>query len=469
MAAPALWWCCCAAEAPQGRAESGAADFRPDPVSRPLARAPFCAIDFGTSNSAIALPDAGGMSLLPLEGDEPTMPTAVFYFAQGPHDADGPPRAFGRAALQTYVDGHDGRLMRSMKSLLGSDLIGRQTEIGAGRQLAYADVLAGYLKRLRRQAEARLGGPLERAVLGRPVYFVDDDPDRDRLAESQLADAARAAGFAELAFQFEPIAAAFDHEQRAEREQLLLVADLGGGTCDFSLVRIGPARRTRAERRDDVLAHHGIHVAGTDFDRRIALDGPLRALGHGALGPQRSLSQQGPPREVPSGIYHDLARWHLINGCYTPAVLAEMRSRKVDYADPRLHQRLMTLLQHHLGHELLNQAEAGKIALSNGAESHDFDLGLMESGLHWPYGREALREALFADLARIAAAAHETVRRAGVAPERVDALYFTGGSSRLGALVDAIAASFPGAERVRGDALASVARGLGIHALQVFA
>lgn len=431
-----------------------------------MAPTAFCAIDFGTSNSAVALPGAQGMDLLPLEGSELTMPTAVYYFAEGAHDADGPPRAFGRAALRAYMDGHDGRLMRSMKSLLGSDLIGRQTEVGGGRQVAYADVLAGYLKRLRRQAEARLGEAPARVVLGRPVYFVDDEPERDRLAESQLAAAARAAGFSDIAFQFEPIAAAFDHEQRVEREQLVLVADLGGGTCDFSLVRVGPERRARADRRDDILAHHGIHVAGTDFDRRVALDGPLRALGHGALGPARS---DGPPREVPSGIYHDLASWHLINSCTTPAVVAEMRSRKGDYADLRLHQRLMTLLQDHLGHELLNQAEAGKIALSNGAAAHDFDLDLIESGLHWPYGRAAMREALADDLQRIATAALETTRRAGVAADAVQAVYFTGGSSRLAALAEAIAAPFAQAERVQGDALASVARGLGVHAQRVFA
>jgi hypothetical chaperone protein len=438
-----------------------------------MARPAFCAIDFGTSNSALALPAADGrMQLLPLEGAELTMPTAVFYFAEGPHDADGPPRAFGRAALRAYVEGHDGRLMRSMKSLLGSGLMGRHTDVGGGRQVAYADVLAGYLKRLKRQAEAQLGAPITRAVLGRPVYFVDDEPARDALAQQQLEDAARTVGFEDISFQFEPIAAAFDHEQHIAREQLLLVADLGGGTCDFSLVRVGPQRAQQRERqhdrRADILAHHGIHIAGTDFDRRVALDGPLRALGHGAFGPPRS---DGPAREVPSGIYFELASWHLINTCYTPATVAEMRARRADYADPRLHQRLMTLLEDHLGHELLNQAEAGKIALSQGAEAHDFDLTLIEPGLHWPYGREALREALFADLARIAEAARETVRRAGVAPEAVQALYFTGGSSRLPALVEAIAAPFPQAERVQGDegsALASVARGLGVHAQRVF-
>ncbi|MBN8506282.1 MAG: Hsp70 family protein, partial [Burkholderiales bacterium] len=254
------------------------------------------------------------MRLLPLEGAELTMPTAVFYFAEGPHDRDGPPRAFGRAALQAYVSGQDGRLMRSMKSLLGSELMQRATDVGGGRQAAYADVLAGYLKRLKRQAEAQLGGPLRRVVLGRPVYFVDDDPERDSQAEAQLRACAQAVGFEEIAFQFEPIAAAFDHEQHLQAEQLVLVADLGGGTCDFSLVRVGPALAAKADRRDDVLAHHGIHIAGTDFDRHIELAGILGEFGF------RSTTDSG--REMPSGLFFDLATWHLINTCYAPLRVA---------------------------------------------------------------------------------------------------------------------------------------------------
>ena len=199
-----------------------------------MAAPSFCAIDFGTSNSAVALPQRDGrgegMALVPLEGAALTMPTAVFYFAEGAHDVDGPPRAFGRAALRAYVDGHDGRLMRSMKSILGSDLLDQHTDVGGGRSAKYADVVAGYLKRLKRVAEAHQGRALTHAVLGRPVFFVDEDPARDAQAQAALEAAARTVGFAEVAFQFEPIAAAFDYERQAQAEQLVLVADIGGGT-----------------------------------------------------------------------------------------------------------------------------------------------------------------------------------------------------------------------------------------------
>jgi hypothetical chaperone protein len=414
----------------------------------------FCAIDFGTSNSAVAVPQDQGMRLVALEGRQLTMPTAVFYFAQGAHDADGPPRAYGRGAMAAYIDGHDGRLMRSMKSILGSDLLERLTDVGGGRSAKYFDVVAGYLKRLKRVAEAE-SGPLDRVVLGRPVFFVDDDPLRDAQAQAALEAAARAVGFTDIAFQYEPIAAAFDYEQSATQEQLVLVVDIGGGTSDFSLVRVGPQRRSRADRKDDILAHHGVHIAGTDFDRRVSLAGPMRALGHGAQGPARP---DGSSREVPSGITFDLATWHLINTCYTPARLAEQRGRRADYADPAQHERLLTVMEDHLGHHIAALAEEGKIELGGkGHSTHAFDLDLIESGLRWPFSAAELQTALNDDLQKIVQASVDTVRRAGLQENAVDALYFTGGSTGLTHLVTAIAQRFEGAQRVQGDPLASVA------------
>ncbi|WP_423596868.1 Hsp70 family protein [Roseateles sp. MS654] len=430
----------------------------------------FCAIDFGTSNSAVAIPDAerpGAMRLVPLEDSHVTMPTAVFYFAEGRHDADGPPRAFGRAALGAYVEGIDGRLMRSMKSILGSSLIEQVTDVGGGRGVKYFDMLAGYLKRLRKQAGARASGGHEprRVVLGRPVYFVDGEPERDAAAQASLAAAARAVGFEDVHFQFEPIAAAFDFEQQADREQLVLVADIGGGTSDFSLVRVGPERIARLDRRDDILANHGVHIAGTDFDRHIELTSILREFGYRALGPARPGQ---PPREVPSGIYFDLATWHLINTCYSPQRMLELRGMKTFYGDARHHQRLMTVLEERLGHELANRAEDAKIEVAGGGGC-TIDLGLIESGLTVALSETAAVEALRGDIERIAQAGRETVERAGLKPSDVDALYFTGGSTGLRLLADRIASDYPEARPVMGDRFASVATGLGLHAAQLFA
>jgi len=425
----------------------------------------FAAIDFGTSNSAIALPaPAGGVQLVELEPGFLTMPTAVFYRADGVPGQSEPERLYGRAAVAAYVDGLDGRLMRSMKSILGSPLVEQGTDVGGGRAVRYVDIIAGYLRQLKRQAEAAAGAPLFRAVLGRPVFFVDGDPARDAQAQDVLEAAARQVGFSEVVFQYEPIAAALDHERHINHEQLVLVADIGGGTSDFSLVRVGPSRRGRADRRDDILANHGVHLAGTDFDRHVELAAILPLAGYRGLGPAR---RGETPREVPSSVYFDLATWHLINTVYAPARVAELRRMRDYYGDLVHHRRLMTVLEERLGHWLAGAAEQAKIDVATAGAAR-IDLGIIESGLAADLGEAQAAAAIEADLERIVLAARETVRMAGVAPAQVDVLYFTGGSTGLRSLVDRIAAPFPAAARVRGDRFASVAQGLGLHAGVVF-
>ncbi len=424
----------------------------------------YCAIDFGTSNSAIAIPGAGGaMRLIELEPGFRTMPTAVFYAADGA--AHEPPRReFGRAAIAAYVEGGEGRLMRSMKSILGSTLVEQTTDIGGGRGVRYLDIVATYLGHLRRRAEAATGTTIECAVLGRPVFFVDDDAPRDAAAQAALETAARRAGFGEVAFQYEPIAAAFDYEQQVAGEEKVLVADIGGGTSDFSIVRVGAARAARAARKDDILANHGIHIAGTDFDRRIELAAILPLLGYRAFG----VAAPGQPaREVPSGVYFDLATWHLINTVYLPQRVAELRAMRSFYADPAQHRRLMSVVDKRLGHELAARAEAAKIAVAEGDGTTTIALDPVEPALSAALSGAGAGAALDADLDRIVAAARETARQAGLGS--VDALYFTGGSTGLARLAARLERAFPGARPVRGDRFASVATGLALHAQRRFA
>lgn len=420
-------------------------------------RAGCCAIDFGTSNSAIVLP---GRGLVPLEGAQPTMPTAVFYAVEDAHHGALPERHYGRAAVAAYVDGLEGRLMRSMKSILGSALVEQHTEVGGGHAVRYLDVIVHYLLHLKQRAEAAAGGPITRAVLGRPVAFVDDEPARDAQAEAALARAAREVGFEEVHFQLEPIAAAFDFERAASAEQLVMVADIGGGTSDFSLVRVGPSRRERLQRHDDVLANHGVHVAGTDFDRQLELAAVLPLLGFRGRGPGG--------REVPSKVYFDLATWHLINTVYTPNRVAELRRMRDFYADAAQHRRLMRAVDERLGHALTGRAEAAKIAVAEHGGRVPIALDDIEPGLGASLDDAGAMQALDADLQRIADAAVETARRAGVAPQGVDVLYFTGGSTGLAPLVARIAAAFPQARAVHGDRFASVAQGLGEHARRLW-
>ena len=413
----------------------------------------YCAIDFGTSNSAVAIPHEGGMRLIELEPGFQGMPTAVFY------NAEEETRYFGRQAVAAYVAGVDGRLMRSIKSILGSDLMEQATEIGHGIVVKYIDVVIGYLRHMKKVAETQHGGPLRRAVIGRPVRFVDYNEARDETAMASLETAAYAAGFKEVAFQYEPIAAALDYESTITDEQLVLVADIGGGTSDFSLVRVGPAHRSRIVRQDDILANHGIHVAGTDFDHSVNLAAIMPQLGYGTLG------RQG--RRVPGKIYFDLATWHLINTVYTHNRVIELREMISMYSDLVCYERLMKTVTRRLGHHLAALAEQIKIETALHGQSA-IRLDALEDKLQVYFTEAQQTEALEHKVTRIVETARETVRQANLRADQVSAVYFTGGSTGLQFLTLRIAALFPNARHVAGDRFSSVANGLGIYAMRKF-
>jgi hypothetical chaperone protein len=187
-------------------------------------------------------------------------------------------------------------------------------------------------------------------------------------------------------------------------------------------------------------------------------------LGYGAFGP--SIGGQ-PPRPVPSRVYFDLTTWHLINTVYQPQRMAELRSMADFYGNPVHHQRLMKVVRDRLGHALVGRAEAAKIAVAEGGDT-DIDLALIEAGLHSPLTGAQAEAALHDDLVRIVTCAHETVVQAGIAASDISALYFTGGSTGLKLLTDQLEAAFPGARAARGDRMASVATGLGLHAARLF-
>jgi hypothetical chaperone protein len=208
-----------------------------------------------------------------------------------------------------------------------------------------------------------------------------------------------------------------------------------------------------------------VHVAGTDFDRQVDLATILPYCGYRGLGPALAGSA---PREVPSRVYFDLSTWHLVNTVYTAPRVHELRRMRSFYGDPRQHDRLMAVVEEHLGHALLARAEAAKIAVAEGGGT-DIDLGLLERGLAATLDEAQAVQALEVDLDRIVQAARETLRAAAVDPSDVDVLYLTGGSTGFTPLVRRIAAAVPQARAIQGDRHASVAQGLGVHAQRLYA
>ena len=403
-------------------------------------------IDFGTSNSAVSYKAADGLArLVPLEGTLTAMPTAVFFNSED-HSTH-----FGREAISLYLAGVEGRLMRSLKSLLGSQLLDEETAIGGG-VISFRAVIARFLGELRGRASRHLDHAPKRVVIGRPVYFVDDDPERDKRAQEALAQAAATAGFEQVSFELEPIAAAFDYERRVERESLVLIVDIGGGTSDFTVVRLGPGRMAVSDRAPDILATAGVHIGGTDYDQKLNLEQVMPLLGFRHLGPSG--------REVPSPTFLDLSSWHLIHWMYTPKMTRQARNLRSSYTITTLHDRLMTVLEHRLGHMLASKVEEAKIASSVHDRSATIDLPQVEAGLCAVLDAPDMARHLAALMERVVECAAGCVARAGLKASELDAIYLTGGSSSLRPFQQLLRQRFPATPIVEGDLFGGVASGL---------
>ncbi len=409
-------------------------------------------IDFGTSNSTVGWSRPGHPALLPLEEGKVTLPSVVFFHAEDAHVS------YGRAGLADYLAGHEGRLMRSLKSLLGTAMIDDHTEV-AGRALPFRQLLAQFIGELKRRAESAAGQGCTQAVLGRPVFFVDDDTRADRQAEATLAEIARSVGLKDIAFQYEPIAAAFDYESRITGEELVLVVDIGGGTSDFALVRLGPGRAGKADRRSDILASGGVHIGGTDFDKYLSLATVMPWMGLG--------SRQLNGLEVPSAQYFNLATWHTINMAYTRKAWTHITDMARAAAEKDKLQRLQRLVSERAGHWLAMQAEAAKIALSD-ASSTVLDLGRVSPGEQLSISRDDLNAAIDHLVNSIGATVMALLNDAGVAPTQVDTVFFTGGSSGVPLLRERIASLLGNPRAVEGDRFGSIGAGLALDAVRQF-
>ncbi|PZQ19127.1 MAG: heat-shock protein [Ancylobacter novellus] len=407
-----------------------------------------CGLDFGTSNTTLGVTVGGRPALLSLEGVETTIPSAIFFAPQAA------PKV-GRAAMSAYLDGEAGRLMRSLKSVLGTSLIDEATQVGRER-VKFREVIARYLAIVKRRAETVAGREIDCVTHGRPVHFVDGDDEADARAEETLREIASSVGFREVSFQYEPVAAALDYEREAAREELALIADIGGGTSDFSVVRIGPDRKGRDDRRGDVLANEGVRVGGVDFDRRLSLGSVMPLLGMGSPMKRREL-------EAPSVYFHDLATWSSINRLYDGRALRQIREVRRDSARPDLIDRLIRAVEDERGHGLAAAVEGAKIALSDGQET-EIALGWAEPGLSASVRREAFERHTEALGGKIAERIRRCLASAGLAADQIDAVFLTGGSTRIPHVRAAILAETPDARVVEGDIFGAVGTGLTIEA-----
>ncbi len=407
-----------------------------------------CGLDFGTSNTTLGSIVDRTPVLVPLEGSHTTIPSAIFFERTGG-------ALIGRKAIGSYVEGTPGRLMRSLKSVLGTSLVDEVTQVGRERK-KFRDVIAYYVGAVKRRAEQAAGREFRNVVHGRPVHFVDNAPDADARAEDTLREIARGIGFDEITFQFEPIAAALDYERQIAGEEIALIADIGGGTSDFSIVRLSPQRHRKADRAEDILANDGVRIGGTDFDRRVSLGKVMPLLGYGSAMNRAGL-------HAPTSYFHDLATWSTINRMYERGVAQDIRHVRKEAKQPELFDRLLRVLEEQRGHTLAMDVEKSKIALSDEPRA-GFALDWIEPGLSVDIVRADLVDHTSELADNIAARIARCLKQAGLAADDIDAVFLTGGSVQLAHVRSAIVACVPNARVVEGDTFGAVGKGLTIEA-----
>lgn len=414
----------------------------------------ICGLDFGTSNTTFGVLQNQKITLANLENNKPTIRSAIYY------DNHTHEFSFGQHGINTYFDNASGRLMMALKSVLGSTIMHDKTLIGKDL-ISYADILGLFIAHIKTKAETEFATEFTHVVAGRPVKFHDHDTEKDQLAQNMLEEILRKQGFKEIIFQYEPIAAAKAYEKTLDREELALIIDMGGGTSDFTVIRLNSTEK-KHDRKHDVLSNDGIHIAGTDFDRSLSLDKIMPLLGLHSL-----MQGSSSDIEVPSYFYHDLTTWHKLHQLYNNKTLAYVQQIYAVAHNRPLIQRLIKVIENKNAHELLEIVELGKKQLSH--QDHiELSLNLIGEELTAQISQAEFNNAIQTQVDAILDKIHETINLAHIKPSAITSLFYTGGTTQIPLIREKINAIFPQAKTVQGDVFGSVGTGLTIDAMERF-
>jgi hypothetical chaperone protein len=428
----------------------------------PYTTHPSIGIDFGTTNSSIALALPGG------EIDLVRFPTAaattesfrsVLYLEQHKQAGRSQVKSFtGPSAIEHYLEAeHKGRLIQSLKSYLSSRTL-TGTEV-FGRRYLLEDLISRILTDLRLLAERQFSQPIRHATIGRPVRFVGaDTPEDDVFALTRLQQAFIHAGFESVDFEMEPIAAAYAYEATLDHDELILIGDFGGGTSDFSLVNVGPGRRT-ASAPQRVLGNAGLGLAGDAFDARIVRKLVSPALGADSLA--RSLGKLLPA--VPAWIYANLERWHYLSFLKTRNVSNILKSAHANALEPEKIEALITLIDEDLGYQLHQAVQRLKIELSQ-QETAQFRFRDGSMNIQSVVAREEFESWIIDDLESIERSIDGLLASTSIPASQIDRVFLTGGTSFVPAVRRIFETRFTPARVRTGNEFTSVARGLALRA-----
>lgn len=436
-------------------------------------------LDFGTSNSGVAVYDGSQLNILPLDPDSPApgvIKTVMYITREYQH-------AIGQEAINLYYRDNINRPRRFVTKWIGeADFTGGELfyvrdiymeidELTPGRLLQYIktglrskgytgtrvfdrfyslqEIISLYLSELKTRSERLLGEPLRGVTLGRPVHFFDNDPALDRRSEETLRQAALQAGFEEVAFEFEPIAAALYYETTIQKPQNVLIFDFGGGTLDITIMRLGePGRRK-------VYATGGIGIAGSDFDHLIIQKQMLEHFGKGHF-------PDDPRIET---LIDALSEWEVLPELSTPTVRTLLQKTMKTSDVPARLKALESIIYNDLAFSFYNKVETAKIQLSSENASlfrmEESDIHIWELLTRWRFDQDIEDPA-----DRIYQCLMDTVERSGLSVYDIDAAIKTGGSSNIPFFSEMLERVFGKDHVVSANTFSSVTAGLAVRAFE---
>ena len=444
----------------------------------------FVGFDYGSSNCAMGVLNEERVQLIPLEQGKHYLPSTLYthhsalvvdFVAQHLHGSDhehayktarqpllntlariksdldlqaGDETLFiGREAISEYVQfPEEGYFVKSPKSFFGA------TGLKQGQINFFEDIATAMILKIKQRAESSLGYTLSQTVIGRPVNFQAVGGEQsNQQAVGILTRAANRAGFKDVEFLYEPLAAGIDYESDLTQDQKVLVIDIGGGTSDCSFVQMGPSFRNKQQRDADFLAHSGKRVGGNDLDIALSYHGLMPLLGLG------STFKSGLP--LPNQAFWQACKINDVNlqsQFYSAQHYRELSAQLRDVSAPDLYKRLIHLQQNKQGHQLVQQAEAAKIALSS-SENFNCDLTFLDSSLDKDISINELALAVDDSISQIVTLAKQAIADANTIP---DVIYLTGGSAQSPLIKAALKTHLGDIKMVNGDHFGSVTAGL---------
>ena len=411
-------------------------------------------IDFGTTNSSVALAHEDG-NIEPVRFKATTGTTetyrSVLYFEPRTPGIGGP------LAIERYLAADEkGRLIQSLKSFLASRLFTGTSVFG--KQFTLEDLITIMLRDIRLQSEAQIGAFSGTIAVGRPIRYSNADTEEDnQFALDRLTRALTKAGIGPVIFEYEPVAAAFFYESTLDHDELILIGDFGGGTSDFSILRVGPtALRDQAHR---ILGTEGVALAGDAFDSRVVHNLISPRLGRGTE--YRSLGKILP---VPEWIYSDLSRWHYLSFLKSSETIEMLRGIRSQSLDPERITSLLHIVENDLGFYLHQSVQAMKIGLSSEEVGRFlFDDPVVQ--MNGMVKRATFEKWIAPDLDRIRGCVDRLLESTAVAPQDIDRVFLTGGSSLVPAVRKIFEDRFDPWRISGGSEFTSVAKGLALRAL----